>query len=78
MYYDHAEALAKIPNHRVLAINRGEKEKKLKVKISVDAETMHEVIRKIRFEERKVRFLRSDDGHDCGRIQETHGTFHRA
>ena len=46
MYYDHAEALAKIPNHRVLAINRGEKEKKLKVKISVDAETMHEVIGK--------------------------------
>ena len=31
MYYDRAEALAKIPNHRVLAINRGEKEKKLKV-----------------------------------------------
>ena len=24
MYYDHQEALAKIPNHRVLAINRGE------------------------------------------------------
>ena len=34
MYYDRAEALAKIPNHRVLAINRGEKEKKLKVKLS--------------------------------------------
>ena len=31
MYYDRSEALAKIPNHRVLAINRGEKEKKLKV-----------------------------------------------
>ena len=31
MYYDRAEALAKIPNHRVLAVNRGEKEKKLKV-----------------------------------------------
>ena len=38
MYYDHAEALAKIPNHRVLAINRGEKEKKLKVRIDVDTD----------------------------------------
>ncbi|MGN1334471.1 MAG: Tex family protein [Anaerovoracaceae bacterium] len=44
MYYDHQEAISKIPNHRVLAINRGEKEKKLKVKVAVDAEKMHEVI----------------------------------
>ncbi len=33
MYYGKEEPLHKIPNHRVLAINRGEKEKKLKVKI---------------------------------------------
>lgn len=38
-YYDFSESLLKIPNHRILAINRGEKEKKLKVKIRVDAET---------------------------------------
>ncbi|MGN1414511.1 MAG: Tex family protein [Anaerovoracaceae bacterium] len=44
MYYDHQEALAKIPNHRVLAINRGEKEKKLKVKVSVDTEKIHQLI----------------------------------
>ena len=44
MYYDHQEALAKIPNHRVLAINRWEKEKKLKVKVVVEAEKMHSVI----------------------------------
>lgn len=44
MYYDHQEALSRIPNHRVLAINRGEKEKKLKVKIVVDADMMHGVI----------------------------------
>ena len=44
MYYDHQEALSKIPNHRVLAINRGEKEKKLKVKVVVDAEQMNSVI----------------------------------
>ena len=44
MYYDHQEALSKIPNHRVLAMNRGEKEKKLRVKVAVDAEQMHSVI----------------------------------
>ena len=46
MYYDHQEPLAKIPNHRVLAINRGEKEKKLKVKVSVDTEKIHQLIGK--------------------------------
>ena len=35
-YYDHTEPIAKIPSHRVLAINRGEKEEFLKVSISVD------------------------------------------
>lgn len=44
MYYDHQEALGKIPNHRVLAINRGEKEKKLKVKINVSAEQMEKLL----------------------------------
>lgn len=33
MYYDYKEPVAKIANHRVLAINRGEKEKVLKVAI---------------------------------------------
>ena len=33
MYYDYNEAVRKIPSHRVLAINRGEKEDFLKVKI---------------------------------------------
>jgi len=36
--------VAKIPNHRVLAVNRGEKEKKLKVKVKADADRMHEAI----------------------------------
>ena len=35
-YYDHSEAVAKIPSHRILAINRGEKEDFLKVSISVE------------------------------------------
>ncbi|MDO4552663.1 MAG: Tex family protein [Bacillota bacterium] len=38
MYYEYEEPIAKIPNHRVLAINRGEKEKKLKVKVKAPAE----------------------------------------
>ncbi|PJI09207.1 MULTISPECIES: Tex family protein [Clostridium] len=38
MYYDFKEAVAKIPGHRILAINRGEKEKILSVKITCDEE----------------------------------------
>lgn len=41
MYYDRQEALSKLPNHRVLAINRGEKEKKLKVRVNTELEKMH-------------------------------------
>ena len=37
-YYDHAERINKIPSHRVLAINRGEKEDFLKVSITVEKE----------------------------------------
>jgi len=46
MYYEHSEGISKIPNHRVLAINRGEKEKKLKVKVTADNEKMEELIAK--------------------------------
>ena len=35
-YYDYNEKVNKIPSHRVLAINRGEKEEFLKVNITVD------------------------------------------
>ena len=35
-YYDYAEPAAKIPNHRVLAIDRGEREEKLRVRVRVD------------------------------------------
>ena len=44
MYYEYSEAAAKIPNHRVLAINRGEKEKKLKIKLKVDTDAVQEKI----------------------------------
>lgn len=46
MYYGSSEAISKIPNHRVLAINRGEKEKKLKVKVTVDSEEITSLMEK--------------------------------
>ena len=36
MYFDYVEEIRKIPPHRILAINRGERLKALKVKIGVD------------------------------------------
>lgn len=38
MYYEYSEGVAKIPDHRILAVNRGEKEKKLKVKLKAPVE----------------------------------------
>jgi uncharacterized protein len=40
MYFSFAEAVSKIANHRVLAINRGEKKKFLQVKIDVPEEAL--------------------------------------
>lgn len=45
MYYDYSEALSKIPNHRILAMNRGEKEKKLKVKLKAPVEAIHDYLK---------------------------------
>ena len=39
-YYEYGEALKKILPHRILAINRGEKEEFLKVSITVDADVV--------------------------------------
>ena len=38
MYYDYSEEVSKIASHRILAINRGEKEKYLRIKISAPEE----------------------------------------
>ena len=45
-YYDFSEAILKIPNHRVLAINRGEKEGKLRVKVQTDADVATDILEK--------------------------------
>lgn len=41
LYYEFSEGISKIPDHRVLAINRGEKEKKLKVKVVTPVEEIN-------------------------------------
>ena len=46
MYYDFSENVNKLPSHRILAINRGEKEDFLKVKIVKDEEKIIEKIEK--------------------------------
>ena len=46
MYYDFSENVNKMPSHRILAINRGEKEDFLKVKIVKDEEKILEKIEK--------------------------------
>lgn len=38
MYYDYSEKISDIPGHRILAINRGEKEKALSVKVEAPVE----------------------------------------
>ena len=43
-YFNYREALPRIPPHRVLAINRGEREKVLRVKIDFDVDKMYAVI----------------------------------
>lgn len=40
MYYEYREPVSKIPAHRILALNRGEKEEALKVSIDVNEELM--------------------------------------
>ncbi|MDU4694983.1 MAG: Tex family protein [Paenibacillus sp.] len=40
MYYNYREAAKKMPSHRILAMNRGERENVLKVSLEVDAEAI--------------------------------------
>ena len=46
MYYDFSESINKIPSHRILAINRGEKEEFLKVKLEKPEEKILNLIEK--------------------------------
>ena len=44
MYYEYQEPVRKIPPHRILALNRGEKEEFLSVKIEAPLETVQRII----------------------------------
>ncbi len=44
MYYEYSEPVHKIPSHRILAINRGEKEDMLKVSMVIDEESCLRVL----------------------------------
>lgn len=44
MYYDYSEPVGKIPSHRILAMNRGEKEEFLKVSIDVSDDAMIKIL----------------------------------
>lgn len=45
-YYEYSESVAKIPGHRILAINRGEKEKVLNVKINMPEDIIVQCLNK--------------------------------
>ncbi|WP_054950904.1 Tex family protein [Numidum massiliense] len=49
MYYDYTEPIDAIPPHRVLAINRGEKEGVLRIKIEAPEEAIYEYIQQKAF-----------------------------
>jgi len=46
LYYDFSEAVSKIQSHRILAVNRGEKEEFLKVQVEIDTNEALSVIRR--------------------------------
>lgn len=46
MYYDYQEPIAKLPPHRILAINRGEREELLKVSLELDINKIEQYIHK--------------------------------
>ena len=44
MYYDHSEPVGKIASHRVLAIDRGEKEELLKVSVTIETDKAYKAL----------------------------------
>ena len=58
MYADYSEKISKMPSHRILAVNRGEKEECLKVSTVVDTEAFIAFVRSV--------FVKNDSA--CGKI----------
>ncbi len=46
-YFDYTEEIRKIPPHRVLAINRGERAKVIRVRMECDLEAMYQVLEEL-------------------------------
>lgn len=65
MYYKFNEEVKKIANHRVLAINRGEKEKKLKIKLETPDEKIISFI--------KSKVLTNDSAITTGKLNDAIG-----
>lgn len=56
MYYDYSEPILKMPSHRILAINRGEKEEFLKVKLDKPEEKIMDYLKKQIIQDDKSQF----------------------
>ena len=65
MYYDYEESISKMAGHRILAVNRGEKEKILTVKVEAPEEDV------LRYLEKKV--IIKDNSHTNERLRLTIG-----
>ncbi|MFP4016069.1 MAG: Tex family protein [Halanaerobiales bacterium] len=46
IYYEYSEGAKKLPPHRVMALNRGENEEILQVKLAVDEEAIYRIIKR--------------------------------
>lgn len=47
MYYDYSEPIKRAANHRILAMNRGEKEKILSVKVEADKAKLSQIVQRV-------------------------------
>lgn len=59
MYYEFAESVNRVANHRILALDRGEKEGVLSVKINADEEVMNNLL---------LSKVLNEDGGDCATL----------
>lgn len=66
MYYEYSEPVKKIPPHRILAINRGESEKAISVKITVNEEKIINYLKKMCLKGNKI-----TDEYICNSIKDS-------
>jgi len=71
MYYDFKEPILRIPSHRILAINRGEKEEFLKVKIDKPEEKILDYLKKHKKADYIILFMNKELNKHLKEVQET-------